>query len=92
MTDISRLAAGLAAYRDSLRVHRTRTEDAFTEVEKAWHALAEIYAGAAAEEFTAHWDRSRQAFADYLDQTQTLTTYLDDKVDSIREADRLGGL
>ena len=51
MTDVTALSTLLGDYADALDLHLATVRESFTDLERAWTGLSEVYEGAAAEQF-----------------------------------------
>jgi hypothetical protein len=91
MSDMRALAAGLEEYRQTVERHVLRLRDEFDEVGRYWLALAECYAGSAADEFRPVWEGTRERFREYVEHTTAIVRVLGERIDSLREADRVAG-
>jgi uncharacterized protein YukE len=78
-TDVDQLRAGLGAYRDSLSQHLSRLSTDFCDVQRAWAALDQEYAGRAAEEFRQRWRITAEWFEQYMDAIRNLSTTLEER-------------
>jgi|tagenome__1003787_1003787.scaffolds.fasta_scaffold20963430_1 hypothetical protein len=90
MPDITRLAAGLDEYVTALGRHRTLVDEGFREVERTWAALSDVYAGAAAEEFSNHWRGTEQMFHSYIEEMALLKGFLEAKAAGLSALDSTG--
>jgi len=78
-TDVDRLRAGLAAYRQSLARHLGRLSNDFQDVQKAWTELDHEYAGQAAEEFRQRWRVTAEWFEEYMEAVRNLSATLEER-------------
>ena len=87
-TDLTRLAAALAAYETTLRRNRQQVGEAFAELEDRFAALSAVHEGAGAAEFKRGWGAAADAFASYVEGVPTLVQLLGDKAEQVRRLDR----
>lgn len=87
-TDLTRLAAALAAYEATLRRNRQQVGEAFAELEDRFSALSAVYEGAGAAEFKRGWAAAADAFAGYVEGVPGLLQLLGDKAEQVRRLDQ----
>ena len=87
-TDLTRLAAALAAYEATLRRNRQQVGEAFAELENRFIALSAVYEGAGAAEFKRGWGAVADAFAGYVEGSPALLQLLSDKATQVRQLDQ----
>lgn len=92
MPDMRVLLAGLEAYHQCVQRHVTMVRDEFEEVSRYWAALDECFAGNAADEFRPIWENTSQRFREYVEHTAAIQRVLSERIESLREADRVFGL
>jgi hypothetical protein len=86
------LATGLEEYRQTVERCVVQLQREFDEVSCYWLVLSECYEGSAADEFRPIWENTSQRFREYLERTTAIVHVLGERVDSLREADRVAGL
>ncbi len=92
MADMRVLLTGLTDYQNSLGYHLNQVRDEFQQLESRWNALNVVYEGTAADEFRSFWLVTISNFNNYIDQTQQISSILQDRIDALNEADRAVGL
>ena len=87
MVDPAQLAELLEGYRSALLTHRERVEDGFAGADDAYRRI-EGYDWAAAQEFRARFERSAQAFDEYINGTRALVDLLEERIEALRDLAR----
>ena len=85
------LLAGLEEYHQSLQRHLSQVKQDFHQLDGRWRALSAVYEGDAADQFRAGWGRTTSMFNDYVNQTQRIAMILEERIASLREANRPEG-
>lgn len=89
--DVSLLVQRLTSYSQALDRHTAAMQQAYDRAQESLEHLRRVYAGAAAEDFLAHWDRTTEALERYLDGSRRIKDTLEARLATLREADRPGG-
>lgn len=88
--DVSLLIERLTSYSQALDRHTVAIQRAYDKAQESLANLRRVYAGAAAEDFLAHWDRTTQALERYLEGSRRIKETLEARLATLREADRPG--
>jgi len=92
MADMRTLLVGLTDYRDSLLRHVKSLESDFDDVRRVWIGLDDCFAGNAADEFRPIWQTADDRFKEYVERTTEILGVLNQRIESLEEADRTIGL
>lgn len=85
------LLTGLEEYQKRLLRHLSQLEQEYQQLERRWQAFSAVYEGTAAEQFRAGWQRTAQGFRSYVEQGRSINTILEERITSLREANRAEG-
>jgi len=88
VADTRILLAGLEEYRKVLGRHLSNLTAEFQHLDNTWRQFSGVYEGNAADQFRAGWVRTSQRFQEYIEQTQTISGLLDERIEQLRQADR----
>lgn len=86
--DVTVLIQRLTSYSEALERHNVAIQRAYDQAQESLSHLRQIYAGAAAADFMAHWDRTTEALEQYLRGARGIKATLDERLVALREADR----
>jgi hypothetical protein len=92
MADTRILLQGLIDYRSSLERHLSSLQTEFRTVQSRWRAFSSVFAGDAADEFKPGWTQTEARFDEYLARTTAIARMLDERIESLREANRREGI
>jgi len=87
-TDARILLQGLEEYSRALERHTVMLKIQFHDVDSHWRQFSSVYEGDAADQFRAGWTRTNQNFTEYIEQTDRIQKLLEERIASLREADR----
>jgi uncharacterized protein YukE len=87
-TDSRVLLKGLEEYHRVLGKHLSSLTSEFQQVSNAWQRFGTVYEGEAADQFRAGWMRTSQRFQEYIEQTQRISSILDERIEDLRKYDR----
>ncbi len=87
MSNTTHLLQGLEFYQQSLDQHLSRLRHEFEHLERRWQALSSVYEGQSAEDFRAHWLRTRADFEEYTLVTTRINVLLQERIDALRRLD-----
>jgi uncharacterized protein YukE len=87
-TDARLLLRGLEEYHRVLGKHASNLTSEFQQVSAAWQRFSAVYEGQAADQFRQGWMRTSQRFQEYVEQTQKISSILDERIEDLREYDR----
>lgn len=93
MTDdgnVTLLLARLNSYAEALQRHNVAVTRAYENALESLTRLRQVYAGAAADDFMAHWDRTTAALEHYVEGSRRLSEILEERIATLRKADRPG--
>ena len=68
--------------------HSTRLAESFDQLTQALARLSQVYEGAGASDFKAHFARTQAGLEEYLEGTRSIQRILQDRIDRLAEADR----
>lgn len=83
--NIDQLRDGLNAYERSLSLHRTQLQTDFHELQAYFVRLNTVYDGQAATIFKEAWMRTAEWFEAYLEETQQLSTLLQERIQALNQ-------
>lgn len=90
MTDdgnVTLLLARLNSYAEALQRHNVAVTRAYENALESLTHLRQVYAGAAADDFMAHWDRTTAALEHYVEGSRRLSEILEERIATLRKAD-----
>lgn len=88
MADTRILLAGLEEYHRVLDTHLSKLTDEFQHLTGTWQRFSACYEGDAADQFREGWSRTSQRFQEYIEQTQRISSVLDERIEHLRLANR----
>lgn len=88
--DVSLLIERLTSYSKALDRHTAAIQQAYDKAQDSLAHLRQIYAGAAADDFLTHWDRSTEALERYLKGSRRIKETLEARLATLQEVDRPG--
>lgn len=86
--DVSLLLTRLTRYSEALDRHTATIQQAYDRAQESLANLRRVYAGAAADDFFSHWNRTTEALERYLEGARGIKEILDARISTLREADR----
>lgn len=88
MADSRILLAGLREYHASLERHLTQLRAEFDSLQNRWYAFSAVYEGDSAEQFRSGWLRTSSRFQEYINQTQKISSILEERIERLEEVNR----
>lgn len=85
-TNVDLLREGLNAYNQSLEKHVIRLREDFDSLMNGFYHLNQEYEGQAADEFKTAWKNTANWFQEYMDSTQSLSVFLEERITSLNNA------
>ena len=85
MVDTRKLLRGLENYQKQLRQHVMQLQQEYQHLEGRWRAFRDVYAGNAADQFKPGWEQTAQNFREYLEQTKTIMSILEERIELLRK-------
>lgn len=87
MTDVTALTAVLEDYANTMETHLGTVREEFTQLERAWAGLSDVYEGAAAEQFRNVFLATAQRMHRYEQDAGVLLGVLRERVRTLRRLD-----
>jgi len=81
------LLRGMREYAEALTRHATDLEQEFHGLHGVWSAFSQTYEGAGAEHFRSHWQRTEQAFHEYINQSHKIRSLLTERIEALAKLD-----
>ena len=82
-TNVDHLREGLNQYNDSLKKHLNLLQSDFDMLMNYYYQLSYEYEGRAAEQFKISWERTSTWFESYIENSQQLSTMLQERIDKL---------
>jgi hypothetical protein len=73
----------LKEYSKSLGKHLTQVREEYTQLENRWRSFNSVAAGDYADQFRAGWMRTDAQFKAYIDQSQNIKAFLDERISEL---------
>jgi len=90
-TDTRRLLAGLQEYRNSLEKHFAQLTSEYNQLEKRWRAFNAVSEGDYATQFRSGWLQTDARFKAYINQSQKIQAFLNEKINDLENVNRTEG-
>lgn len=84
MADSRILLAGLEEYHRELERHLSQLTAEYQQVDLTWRQFNAAAEGDYADQFRAGWVRTTQRFQEYMEQTQKMLAFLDERIEHLR--------
>ena len=88
MADSRILLAGLEEYHRVLGKHLSQLTAEFQQLDNNWRQFSACYEGNAADQFREGWIRTSRRFQEYIEQTQKISSMLDERIEHLRAVDQ----
>lgn len=90
MYDSKRLLRGLVQYQQSLEVHLNRLKSEYEQLQRCWKAFNAASEGNYAEQFRAGRIKTDARFQSYINQSQKINSFLEERIQFIIEFNETG--
>lgn len=88
MADSRILLAGLEEYHRELERHLSQLTAEYQHLDTSWRQFNAASEGDYADQFRAGWARTTQRFQEYIEQTQKIITFLDERIEHLRNLNK----
>jgi uncharacterized protein YukE len=85
--DIRILLRGMNDYSQVLTRHAVDLEQEFHQLHGIWAAFSQTYEGSGADHFRDHWQRTEQAFNEYIHNSHKIRNLLDERISELTKLD-----
>ena len=86
--NVTELVRRLTRYLEALERHNLAIQRAYESAMESLAHLRKVYAGAAADDFMSHWERTSEALDRYMQGSRSIKAVLEERLSALREADR----
>jgi len=88
VADTTALLHGLENYRASLDRHLRELRYEYDTLTSVWNSFSSVYNGIAADQLKEGWVRTASRFDEYVNRTTAIAYMLDERIESLRAADK----